>query len=145
MENDLEKNELNHNFLCFCSLLCIINGKKLNLPNIFLLVLKNETYKSLMKYMLTIDNDYDLLKDMVAEKVKAIICMGVDNAKIHEAFRDVVNTIIDTASAEEAVKKAYDVSEKGDVVLLSPACASFDLFKNYEDRGEQFKKAVKEL
>ena len=62
MENDLEKNELNHNFLCFCSLLCIINGKKLNLPNIFLLVLKNETYKSLMKYMLTIDNDYDLLK-----------------------------------------------------------------------------------
>jgi len=62
VENDLEKNELNHNFLCFCSLLCIINGKKLNLPNIFLLVLKNETYKSLMKYMLTIDNDYDLLK-----------------------------------------------------------------------------------
>ena len=62
MENDLEKNELNHNFLCFCSLICIINGKKLNLPNIFLLVLKNETYKSLMKYMLTIDNDYDLLK-----------------------------------------------------------------------------------
>ena len=65
MENDLEKNELNHNFLCFCSLLCIINGKKLNLPNIFLLVLKNETYKSLMKYMLTIDNDYDLLKHFI--------------------------------------------------------------------------------
>ena len=62
MENELEKNELNHNFLCFCSLICIINGKKLNLPNIFLLVLKNETYKSLLKYMLTIDNDYDLLK-----------------------------------------------------------------------------------
>ena len=65
MENDLEKNELNHNFLCFCSLLCIINGKKLNLPNIFLLVLKNETYKSLMKYMLTIDNDYELLKHFI--------------------------------------------------------------------------------
>lgn len=62
MENELEKNELNHNFLCFCSLLCIINNKKLNLPNIFLLVLKNETYKSLLKYLLTIDNDYDLLK-----------------------------------------------------------------------------------
>ena len=62
MENELEKDELNHNFLCFCSLICIINGKKLNLPNIFLLVLKNETYKSLLKYMLTIDNDYDLLK-----------------------------------------------------------------------------------
>ena len=62
MENELEKEELSHNFLCFCSFICIINGKKLNLPNIFLLVLKNETYKSLLKYMLTIDNDYDLLK-----------------------------------------------------------------------------------
>jgi pantothenate kinase len=62
MENELERNELNHNFLCFCSLICIINGKKLNLPNIFLLVLKNEKYKNLLKYMLTIDNDYDLLK-----------------------------------------------------------------------------------
>lgn len=62
MENELEKDELSHNFLCFCSFICIINGKKLNLPNIFLLVLKNETYKSLLKYMLTIDNDYDLLK-----------------------------------------------------------------------------------
>jgi len=62
MENELEKEEFNHNFLCFCSFICILNGKKLNLPNIFLLVLKNETYKSLLKYMLTIDNDYDLLK-----------------------------------------------------------------------------------
>lgn len=90
-------------------------------------------------------NDYELLKDMVAEKVKAIVCMGVDNVKIHAAFADVVETIIDSASAVEAVKKAYEVSAKGDIVLLSPACASFDLFKNYEDRGEQFKKAVKEL
>jgi UDP-N-acetylmuramoylalanine--D-glutamate ligase len=71
--------------------------------------------------------------------------MGVDNVKIHAAFADVVETIIDSASAVEAVKKAYEVSAKGDIVLLSPACASFDLFKNYEDRGEQFKKAVKEL
>lgn len=90
-------------------------------------------------------NDYDLLKDMVAEKVKAIVCMGVDNVKIHAAFSDVVETIVDASSAEEAVKKSYELSEKGDVVLLSPACASFDLFKNYEDRGAQFKKAVKEL
>lgn len=90
-------------------------------------------------------NDYGLIKEMVGEKVKAIICMGVDNAKIHEAFGDVVSNIIDTNSANEAVRKAYEVSEKGDVVLLSPACASFDLFKNYEDRGDQFKKAVKEL
>lgn len=90
-------------------------------------------------------NDYDLIKDMVSEKVKTIICMGVDNSKIHAAFSGVVPNIIDASSAEEAVKKAYQVSAKGDVVLLSPACASFDLFKNYEDRGDQFKKAVKEL
>lgn len=90
-------------------------------------------------------NDYDLIKEMVAEKVKAIVCLGIDNEKIHEAFAGIVSTIIDTTSAEEAVKAAYGVSQKGDVVLLSPACASFDLFKNYEDRGEQFKKAVREL
>lgn len=90
-------------------------------------------------------NDYDLIKEMVAEKVKAIVCLGIDNEKIHEAFDGIVSTIIDTTSASEAVKAAYEVSQKGDVVLLSPACASFDLFKNYEDRGDQFKKAVREL
>ncbi len=90
-------------------------------------------------------NDYDLIKEMVAEKVKAIVCLGVDNEKIHAAFEGIVSTIIDATSAAEAVKAAYGVSQKGDVVLLSPACASFDLFKNYEDRGEQFKKAVREL
>ncbi len=90
-------------------------------------------------------NDYELLKDMVQEKVKTIVCMGIDNAKIHAAFGGVVKNIVDAGSAEEAVRKAYSLSEKGDVVLLSPACASFDLFKNYEDRGDQFKKAVKEL
>ena len=90
-------------------------------------------------------NDYDLIKEMVAEKVKAIVCLGIDNEKIHAAFEGVVSTIIDTTSAAEAVKAAYEVSQKGDVVLLSPACASFDLFKNYEDRGEQFKQAVREL
>ena len=90
-------------------------------------------------------NDYDLIKEMVAEKVKAIVCLGIDNEKIHAAFEDIVSTIIDATSAAEAVKAAYGVSQKGDVVLLSPACASFDLFKNYEDRGEQFKQAVREL
>jgi len=90
-------------------------------------------------------NDYDLIKEMVAEKVKAIVCLGIDNEKIHAAFEGIVSTIIDANSATEAVKAAYGVSQKGDVVLLSPACASFDLFKNYEDRGEQFKKAVREL
>jgi len=90
-------------------------------------------------------NDYSLMIDMVKEKVKTIICMGKDNAKIHEAFTGSVDMIVDTASASEAVQAAFHFAEKGDVVLLSPACASFDLFKNYEDRGDQFKRAVREL
>ena len=90
-------------------------------------------------------NDYSLLKDMVQDKVKAIVCMGLDNSKIHEAFGEIVPLIVNTESAEEAVKTAYHFANKGEVVLLSPACASFDLFKNYEDRGNQFKEAVKEL
>ena len=90
-------------------------------------------------------NDYSLLNDLVKEKVKAIVCMGIDNRKIHEAFGEAVSLIVNATSAEEAVKAAFHFADKGDVVLLSPACASFDLFKNYEDRGNQFKKAVKEL
>lgn len=90
-------------------------------------------------------NDYSLLMDLVKEKVKAIICLGVDNRKIHEAFQNVVSPIVNTGSAAESVQAAFHFSEKGDVVLLSPACASFDLFKNYEDRGKQFKQAVRDL
>jgi len=90
-------------------------------------------------------NDYSLIMDMVKEKVKAIICLGQDNRKIHEAFGNVVSTIANTSSAAEAVHAAFHFAVKGDVVLLSPACASFDLFKNYEDRGNQFKHAVREL
>jgi UDP-N-acetylmuramoylalanine--D-glutamate ligase len=90
-------------------------------------------------------NDYSLIEDLVKEKVKAIICLGTDNKKIHEAFVGTVSTIVDAHTAPEAVQAAFHLAEKGDVVLLSPACASFDLFKNYEDRGQQFKKAVKEL
>ncbi len=90
-------------------------------------------------------NDYSLIRDLVKEKVKAIVCMGVDNRKIHEAFQNDVPLIVNTASAEEAVKAAFHFATKGDTVLLSPACASFDLFKNYEDRGKQFKDAVKDL
>jgi UDP-N-acetylmuramoylalanine--D-glutamate ligase len=90
-------------------------------------------------------NDYSVLNDLVKEKVKAIVCMGVDNAKIHAAFGDMVPEMADALSAEEAVKKAAGMAAPGDVVLLSPCCASFDLFKNYEDRGEQFKAAVRNL
>ena len=90
-------------------------------------------------------NDYSLIRDLVKEKVKAIVCMGVDNRKIHEAFQNDVPLIVNTASAEEAVKAAFHFATKGDTVLLSPACASFDLFKNYEDRGKQFKEAVRDL
>jgi UDP-N-acetylmuramoylalanine--D-glutamate ligase len=90
-------------------------------------------------------NDYSLITELVKEKVKAIICLGKDNRKIHEAFGNIINPIVNTGSAEEAVHAAFLFSTKGDAVLLSPACASFDLFKNYEDRGNQFKKAVKEL
>ena len=90
-------------------------------------------------------NDYSLLKELVKEKVKAIVCMGVDNRKIHEAFGDIVSLIVNTQNATDAVQSAYHFGNKGDVVLLSPACASFDLFKNYEDRGKQFKQAVRDL
>lgn len=90
-------------------------------------------------------NDYEMLKGLVAEKVKAIVCLGTDNKKIHKAYKDVVADISDTTSAAEAVRVAYSKGKKGDVVLLSPACASFDLFKNYEDRGHQFKNAVRSL
>ncbi len=90
-------------------------------------------------------NDYTLLTELAKEKVKAIVCMGTDNRKIHEAFGNIVSLIVNTASATDAVQSAFHFAEKGDTVLLSPACASFDLFKNYEDRGRQFKTAVKEL
>jgi UDP-N-acetylmuramoylalanine--D-glutamate ligase len=90
-------------------------------------------------------NDYSLLKELVKEKVKAIVCMGTDNRKIHEAFGDIVSLMVNTGSSKEAVQAAFHFANKGDVVLLSPACASFDLFKNYEDRGNQFKQAVKDL
>lgn len=90
-------------------------------------------------------NDYGMLKDLVKSKVKSIVCLGKDNKRIHEAFENDVEVIVNTFSANEAVQIAYHLAKKGDTVLLSPACASFDLFKNYEDRGNQFKKAVKEL
>ena len=90
-------------------------------------------------------NDYNELMSLVREKVKAIICLGVDNKKIIDVFGNVVDIMIEVNTMEDAVKMAQRLSEKGDSVLLSPACASFDLFENYEDRGNQFKQAVKHL
>jgi len=90
-------------------------------------------------------NDYNELMSLVREKVKAIICLGVDNKKIIDVFGNVVDMMVEVTSMEDAVKMAQRLSEKGDTVLLSPACASFDLFENYEDRGNQFKQAVKHL
>jgi UDP-N-acetylmuramoylalanine--D-glutamate ligase len=90
-------------------------------------------------------NDYSLLDELVSEKVKAIVCLGTDNQKIIDAFKDKVKVIVEADTAKKAVNQAFKLAQKDDVVLLSPACASFDLFKNYEDRGQQFKDAVKEL
>ena len=90
-------------------------------------------------------NDYELIADLVKEKVKAIVCMGTDNKKIIEFFKDKVSTIVEVDSAKKAVNASFKLAEKGDLVLMSHDCASFDLFKNYEDRGRQFKESVKEL
>jgi len=90
-------------------------------------------------------NDYSELFDVVKKKVRAIVCLGKDNRKIIEAFSDKVPSIVETMSMEEAVRSAYYLASKGDTVLLSPACASFDLFNNYEDRGRKFKQAVRNL
>ena len=90
-------------------------------------------------------NDYSSLRPLAQEKVKAIICMGLDNEKIHASFGDIVSEMHDVTSAQDAVRLASELAAAGDVVLLSPCCASFDLFKNYEDRGRQFKEAVRNL
>lgn len=90
-------------------------------------------------------NDYSQLSELVKDNVKAIICLGSENVKIHAEFDQAIETVVDCADMEEAVKMAYHLSAKGDAVLLSPACASFDLFQNYEDRGRQFKENIRKL
>ena len=90
-------------------------------------------------------NDYTEIEELVKEKVKAIVCLGVDNTKLHNFFEGKVSQMRDASSMQEAVEKCYKLAQKGDTVLLSPCCASFDLFKSYEDRGTQFKQCVKQL
>ena len=90
-------------------------------------------------------NDYSSLNDLVKKKVKALVCLGKDNTKLHKAFDGMIDTIIDANSMQQAIKTASHLAKEGEIVLLSPACASFDLFDNYEDRGRQFKKYVREL
>ncbi|MFM8346678.1 MAG: UDP-N-acetylmuramoyl-L-alanine--D-glutamate ligase, partial [Bacteroidota bacterium] len=89
--------------------------------------------------------DYGIIREAVASKVKSLICLGKDNVKLKEAFSGVVSRILETQDVRALVRMALEQAEAGDVVLLSPACASFDLFKNYEDRGDQFRAAVLEL
>ena len=90
-------------------------------------------------------NDYSELLELVDEKVKAIVCIGQNTDNIHKSFKDHVNNIVDANSMNEAVGFSYQLAEKGDVVLLSPACASFDMFSNFEHRGTEFKKSVRSL
>ncbi|MDP3446382.1 MAG: UDP-N-acetylmuramoyl-L-alanine--D-glutamate ligase, partial [Ignavibacteria bacterium] len=90
-------------------------------------------------------NDYEILIPLVKQKVKAIICLGKDNTTIHQAFAEHVELITDATNADQCVAIASLLAQKGDIVLLSPACASFDLFENYEERGDKFKQAVKSL
>jgi UDP-N-acetylmuramoylalanine--D-glutamate ligase len=90
-------------------------------------------------------NDYSILHPLVREKVKSIVCLGKDNSKIHQSFDEMIDIVVDSDNMEEAVRTAYYLADEGDIVLLSPCCASFDLFENYEDRGRQFKNAVRNL
>ncbi|MBN1251976.1 MAG: UDP-N-acetylmuramoyl-L-alanine--D-glutamate ligase [Bacteroidales bacterium] len=138
VEHRLEK------FIKVRSILFINDSKSTNVNSSWYALESMETPTVLILGGIDKGNDYSILKELVNEKVKAIIALGKDNSRIHDAFSKIV-PIIDSNSMSDAVNKAYHIASEGDTVLLSPACASFDLFENYEDRGRKFKEAVRKL
>ncbi len=122
----------------------INDSKGSNLNSVWFALESMKTQVVLIAGGLDKGNDYELIKPLVKEKVKAIVCLGKDNSRLMQAFKNIV-PLSETTDMKEAVKMAYDYGKKGDSVLLSPGCASFDLFKNFEDRGHQFKEAVYQL
>lgn len=123
----------------------INDSKATNVDSVFYALDSMETPVVLILGGVDKGNDYTQIEKLAKEKVKALVCMGKDNSKLLSFFFGKLNTIVETGSIEEALKQSFDLAKKGDTVLLSPACASFDLFKNYEDRGKQFKQEVAHL
>ncbi len=138
VEHRLEK------FIKVRSILFINDSKSTNINSCWYALESMNTPSVLILGGVDKGNDYSIIKDLVTEKVKGIIALGKDNTRIHDAFKKIV-PIIDSDSMDDAVAKAYYLATEGETVLLSPACASFDLFENYEDRGRKFKEAVRRL
>ena len=121
------------------------DSKATNVDSVFYALDSMETPVVLIMGGVDKGNDYNQIESLVRSKVKALVCMGTDNSKLVSYFYDKLDRIVETNSIEQAVNESFKLAQSGDTVLLSPACASFDLFKNYEDRGKQFKQLVSSL